>query len=82
MNDFEKFMNAPAHSIYPATDINIVREYEWRQDVKSVAKVFDIAQSDVRAVLNKAGIQTRKRKELVKDVLSNIEMSEKNFYHE
>lgn len=60
MNDFEKFMNAPAHSIYPATDENIIQEYKWRQDIKSVAKVFDIAQSDVRAVLKKQGFKLEK----------------------
>lgn len=61
MNDFEKFMNTPGHSIYPPTDNNIIEEYKRRLDVKSVAKVFDIAQSDVRQVLKQAGITIKKR---------------------
>lgn len=61
MNDFEKFMNIPGHSIYPPTDNNIIEEYKQRLDVKSVAKVFDIAQSDVRQVLKHAGITIKKR---------------------
>ena len=30
MNDFEKFMNTPGHSIYPPTDNNIIEEYKRR----------------------------------------------------
>lgn len=80
MNDFEKFMNTPGHSIYPPTDNNIIEEYKRRLDVKSVAKVFDIAQSDVRQVLKQAGITIKKKNES-KSILSDIGMSEKDFYH-
>lgn len=81
MNDFDRFMNTPGHSIYPPTDINIIEEYKRRLDVKTVAKVFDIAQSDVRQVLKQAGIIIKKKNES-KTELSNLGMSEKDFYHD
>lgn len=65
MNDFKKFMNEPGHSIFPPTEVNIIEEYNRRQDVGSVAKIFDIAKSDVRTVLKQAGINIRKKKESV-----------------
>lgn len=61
MNDFSNFMNTPEHSLFPPTDKNIIEEYRRRQDVGSVAKVFDIARSDVRSVLKKAGIVSKKQ---------------------
>lgn len=60
MNDFNKFMNTPGHSIFPPTDKNIIEEYDKRKDIGSVAKVFDIARSDVREVLKREGISIKK----------------------
>lgn len=47
-----------------------------------MAKVFDIARSDVRSVLKQAGITIRKKNEPITNNLADIGMTERDFYRE
>lgn len=44
-----EFMNPPVQ--YNVTDVDIITEYDKYNDVKKVAKIFDLSVQDVKEVL-------------------------------
>ena len=78
MNDFSKFMNE--YIVTTIQDSDIIREFIRCGDIRMVAKQFDMNTNSVKAALRRAGILTTKTK--AKTDLSEIGMSERDFYEE
>lgn len=80
-NNMNDFMNRP--EIIPVTELNIIEEFNRYDDIKHVAKVFNITTDQVRAVLKQAGIKIRKARQSKQvDELRDVGMTERDFYVE
>lgn len=81
-SDMNDFMNKT--DIIPASELNIIEEYKRSQDIKYVAKVYDISIGEVRKILKQAGVLVRKaiNNNYYSSELHDVGMRERDFYVE